>query len=436
MTKKLCLGLAVILLMTSGLLANGLNLNGFGARATAMGGAFVGLADDFTAVFWNPAGLALMKKGTFGLAGHLLLPTSDYTSLTGFNMKTNAKMYPAGIVGFFQPIGDRLVVGVGAYSLSGLGQDWNNTGLEADMLTQMSAPPPSAFTPPVANYRWKSFIGSITIAPAIAVKLTDQVLLGATFNINYGFFKTDQWAGPEVIYNPITKQYLFFNLGQASMNIKGWGYGATFGLLVKPSDRFSFGVTYRLASKMKLSGTATTENLPLLSAALPDTSDAKMSVTSPMWLAGGLAVKPLTNLTVTFDLQWTNWKKLDVLSVEFQDPAWIAAGITTNELDLAWANKLQIRGGLEYKMGDFALRAGYYNDPAPAPASTMNILIPGFTYNSVACGFGYTTGGLHLDLGLEYLMGHKRTIADITAEMPGIYTMKILVPIVSVSYGW
>jgi len=30
---------------------------GFGGRAMAMGGAFVGLADDVTAVYWNPAGL-------------------------------------------------------------------------------------------------------------------------------------------------------------------------------------------------------------------------------------------------------------------------------------------------------------------------------------------------------------------------------------------
>ena len=34
---------------------------GFGARAVAMGGAFVGLADDASAIYWNPAGLASRK---------------------------------------------------------------------------------------------------------------------------------------------------------------------------------------------------------------------------------------------------------------------------------------------------------------------------------------------------------------------------------------
>jgi long-chain fatty acid transport protein len=424
MTKKLCLGLAVILLMTSGLLANGLNLNGFGGRATAMGGAFVGLADDYTAVFWNPAGLAQITKTTFGLAGHLLLPTNQYT-LGTFSMKTNSKMYPSGLFGFFQPIGDRVVVGVGAYTLSGLGADWNNTGLESALIYPA---PASAFTPPVEAYRWRSLIGSITIAPAVAVKLTNWLLLGATLNVNYGFFKTDQWAG---IYPETT-----LNLGQQTMDVKGWGYGATFGLLLKPCDRFSFGATYRTASKLKLSGTTTIENLPLLNAALPDSSGTKLNVTSPTWLAGGVAVKPLANLTVTFDLQWTNWKKLDVLTVNFQAPAWIAAGMTSSPLDLAWANRLQIRGGLEYKIGDFAARVGYYHDPAPAPDLTMNILLPSFTFNSVAVGFGYAKHGFGLDLGLEYLFGQKRTITDLTAAMPGIYQMHMPVPFASVSYAF
>ena len=47
-----------VFFLNSTVLANGLNLNGFGAKAVAMGGAFVGLADDYTAVFWNPAGIA------------------------------------------------------------------------------------------------------------------------------------------------------------------------------------------------------------------------------------------------------------------------------------------------------------------------------------------------------------------------------------------
>ncbi len=35
---------------------------GVGARAVAMGEAFTPIADDATAMFWNPAGLALLQE--------------------------------------------------------------------------------------------------------------------------------------------------------------------------------------------------------------------------------------------------------------------------------------------------------------------------------------------------------------------------------------
>lgn len=54
---RLCLLLLVLL----GLLPSGANAQVFaaaGTRAQGMGGAFVGVADDGTAIYWNPAGLA------------------------------------------------------------------------------------------------------------------------------------------------------------------------------------------------------------------------------------------------------------------------------------------------------------------------------------------------------------------------------------------
>lgn len=38
--------------------------SGIGARAMGMGGAFVSVSDDFSGLFWNPAGLTQAKRGT------------------------------------------------------------------------------------------------------------------------------------------------------------------------------------------------------------------------------------------------------------------------------------------------------------------------------------------------------------------------------------
>lgn len=435
--SRMFLIVALAVGLTTGLFANGLNMNGFGARAASMGGAFVGLANDYTAIFWNPAGLAQLTKASFGLSGDFLIPTSNYT-LSSFTMKTQKKLYPAGLIGYAQPIGENIVVGLGAYTLSGLGAAWDNTGTPFLEQALVSPFPPAAFTPTLTPSIWESFIGSVTIAPTIAVKVTDQFFLGASFNINYGFFKLEQWGQYVVVGPPATPSEnlmaapTLVNLGQQTLDVKGWGFGATFGALVKPAEWISIGATFRTESKIKLSGTTEIENINLLG--LANTSDTKMSVPSPMWLAGGVALKPVDGLTWTVDAQWTNWSKLDEIALEFQDPAWAVGLADSASLLLNWTNKTQYRTGLEYDWGTFAVRGGYYYDPAPAPDTTLNILTPSFTFHSVQAGCGFKSGGLHVNLAVEYLMAKDRTVLPSGENLPGLYEMKILVPMISLSY--
>ncbi len=209
------------------------------------------------------------------------------------------------------------------------------------------------------------------MAPSIAVKLSDMLYLGATFNINYGFFKTDQWGGYMALTptappaGAVAAAPMIINFGQQTLNVKGWGFGATFGILVKPADWISFGATYRTQAKMKLAGTTEIENINLIG--LENESNTDMSVVSPMWLAGGVAIKPIDKLTLTFDAHYTNWSKLQEIALTFEDPVWDAALSEDAALVLNWANKTQIRFGAEYDLGTFAIRGGYYHDPAPAP---------------------------------------------------------------------
>jgi hypothetical protein len=63
MKRLMVVSLALIMVLSAAAFADGIGAfsafkNGIGARALAMGGAFVAVADDATAVVWNPAGLA------------------------------------------------------------------------------------------------------------------------------------------------------------------------------------------------------------------------------------------------------------------------------------------------------------------------------------------------------------------------------------------
>jgi long-chain fatty acid transport protein len=430
MKKTIIFGPIVLLLFTAPLLmANGLNLNGLGARAISMGGAFVGLADDYSAVFWNPAGIARFKNKTLGFSGDLIMPTATYKfemlGMTLIDAQAKSNIYPSGIAAYYHPLTDKLVAGIGIYTPSGLGAEWEGTDFFVPLLSPIQSQP----------YKQKSFIGVVTIAPAVGYQVSDAVSVGASLNINYGFFNLSRWAGGALI--PIPPYSIDF--GQYEEESSGWGIGGTFGVLVEPSDMFSLGITFRTPTKVNMSGEASISNFPNPFVPVPGTSEFDREVTYPMWLAGGLAFHPIENLTFTLDAQYTNWAKLDQLETEFTDTLWqaVMANTAADVMELKWEDAVQIRFGAEYVMNKVSFRAGYYYDPAPAPDETMNVLIPSYTFNAFTFGIGYRMDGLEVDAMLEYLAAQERNVALNTEnQQPGIYNMSIVTPGISVSYRW
>jgi long-chain fatty acid transport protein len=416
------LALAAVLTLTLLAPANGLNLNGLGTRAQGMGGAFVGIADDFSAVFWNPAGAAGFRKPTFGFYATDLMPRATYRlefpipELPYVDAKTKLSHYLGGLAAYYRPIGSKVVVGLGIGTPSGLGTKWDGADF-ADL---------SGGT----TYDWSSKIGVFSFSPLIAVRLNEWLSVGATLNINYGMFNLKMPAGSAEMGEALV------DLGQYEENMDGWGLGATFGVLAKPIDKLAFGLTVRTPSTVSFNGSADMSYLSLYD--LPGSSDLKRKITWPLWIAGGVSFRPIPRLLLSADVHWTQWSKLDRITTDYRDEVW--AGLmeqSGNDVRvLGWKDATQVRFGAEYLLNaSTALRAGYYNDPAPGPDSTLNVLLPSHTFNAFSVGVGKTLGDLQLDFGLEYLAGNKRT-GDPASEdaMPGTYGMKIVVPSVSVSY--
>jgi long-subunit fatty acid transport protein len=74
---------------------------GIGIKARSMGGAFRGIANDWSAVYYNPAGLAYLKKGELNATLGTYSPQLSYTpNVTGqgtdigFNQANGLKLYP------------------------------------------------------------------------------------------------------------------------------------------------------------------------------------------------------------------------------------------------------------------------------------------------------------------------------------------------------
>ena len=399
---KTLFGAALCLVLVSGLMANGLNLSGVGAKSAAMGGAFIGLANDPSAVFWNPAGLTQITKPTLYVYETDLMPSGTYVNSSyGVDARTKKRIYPSGAIAFIDPLNDRLTVGLDAYIPSGIATAWNG-----DQLTYFSSG---------TAVSWRSQFLLATAGPFVAFKVTDTFSLGATFNVNYGYLAMDRVV-----------------LGQYSDKLHGWAVGATFGALYKPVDWFSVGATYRTSSHMTIKGTA---SMPALAGVMATESGAQHSYIWPAWMGAGIAVKPFRKLTLTADAQYTNWDKIQYVPMMFSDATWQSYWSPYLALSLNWENKIQWRFGTEYAFNStWSVRAGYYFDPSPSPAETLNILLPEMTYNAATFGLGYNAGRFTVDLGCEYLKGTAATAPAGSVGMAGTHNMNILAPNIALTY--
>lgn len=404
---KSCLVLALGLFLTGSLVANGLNLNGVGSKSIAMGGAFVGLSDDFSAVFYNPAGLSQMEAPSLSVFGSFILPKGSYQfDLLGIDTETNSRVYPTGALGYFKPLSDKVTVGVLAYMPCGAGADWNGNDL---LLLSEGVP-----------FTWESQVGVMTVAPSISYKMSEMFSIGLSLNMNYGMLKVSKPG-----------------IGQYNEDLSGMAFNATIGALFKPSDKFSIGVSFKTPYKVKLKGDATMSSIDLFG--LPNTSEMEREATFPLWLAAGIAVKPTDNLTITADVHFTNWEKLDTIPATLDDVLWQLVLGNALDLDLRWEDTVQLRFGAEYKFSEaFALRAGFYTDPGPSPLATQNFLLPSIDYNVATLGFSFNTGKINVDFALEYLMGDERVVSllevDPVSGIPGTHNFNILVPNISVTF--
>jgi long-chain fatty acid transport protein len=404
--------LSVVLVALGGtfLPANGLYLNGSGSRAMGMAGAVISWTDDVSIFYFNPAGAANSKGTWISLFETNLIPSGSYAFSTYLiNAETNSKVYPAGALGFVKPLSDKLTVGLGINTPSGTGASWDGEQLKAF----------SSFK----AYTWDSFLAVINVSPLVAYKITDQLAVGASLNFNYGMMK---------IKRP--------GLGQYEESLTGTGFGATLGLQFKPTDKLAFGLSYKLPVSVTLKGDAKMSLAGLLGAA--SESDITRKTKLPMWLGAGVSFRPLDKLLLAFDVNWTNWKKLDKIPVEFSDATWTALmahpvykGAFDQTLELKWKDCLQFRIGAEYALTpQWAVRLGYMRDPSPSPLETMNILLPQIPYNMFTLGAGYTGAKLSANFALEILRGQDQTVPLIGSKMPGVHGMDILVPSITLAY--
>ncbi|RMH64391.1 MAG: hypothetical protein D6677_04865 [Calditrichaeota bacterium] len=411
--------LTAVLFLSASLWANGLSLNSIGPRALGMGGAVIGLANDYSTIYWNPAGLRNLNGVFVGGYFSGVMPTGSYKldlSALGagtIDTETKSNLYPSpGLMAHWVCLlTDKLTIGLGAYVPAGLGAEWNGDDLVALSGGQ--------------SFNWMSKIGVVNFSPAVAYQVADNFSLGLALNVYYALFDMERPA--EVAANTFV---------QYKESSTGLGYGVTLGAHFKVNDMIRLGASFRTKTDVSMSGEA--EN-PAFAAYNAPKSDFNRDVSWPLWVGAGVAVKPIDKLTVTFDVQYSQWSESEKeFDTEYKNSVWdqnIPA--EDKKFTLLWKDATQYRVGVEYQATDMlALRAGYYTDPAPGPDETYNILFPSVDYQSVTYGLSFKMDKLVIDAGGEYLMGSERTIeyGAYADAMPGTHNMNIFAFSIGLGY--
>jgi len=104
-----------------------------------------------------------------------------------------------------------------------------------------------------------------------------------------------------------------------------------------------------------------------------------------MNVAVGLAIDPISQLTLSLDYQFVGWSSYDVLAVNFDDPAYTDLASPRDYEDTYIG-----RFGLEYRLSPaLSLLGGIYYDHSPVSAAKVNPSLPDANRLGFSGGFDF-----------------------------------------------
>jgi long-chain fatty acid transport protein len=432
----------VLLLAAGGALAGGYALSGVGSKAIGMGGAFRGLADDWSAAYWNPAGLTQLEESELNSMLVMLNPRPEYTPdiyHDGIDVgyRNGDLLYPddktifiPDASGFFKLDNfEKYTVGVGIFVPAGFKSKWDLY----NPLDQMDI----RHTFPLWDH--EGSLSVIDIHPTIARSFMDDKL---SLGVGLSFLRGSiEYIKPVIIPSPFPMPHENLII-QSELVGDGWGFGANFGTLYKFNDMFQFGLSGKLPGSIEMKGTARQElfvmdNEILKEILLDQTTDpveeymirqlfgtanlvsepdAVAELDIPGDVGFGFAVKPTDKLTFVGEVDYTYWSKVDSVVVEMDGFDPIGQPAENSTIMFNYENTMRISLGAEYYPFDpLALRFGYYFDPSPVPDETFTPLIPDLgDKNSYNIGAGLHVGSFELSYNYEYIGFEDRVVAEPT----------------------
>ena len=407
MHNKIIIPLLINVLFTFQMFAGGFQVNLQGQKQTGMGHAGIGLALDNAALVFNPGALIFVDSlGSFSAGASFIIPrtvfldpNSTYVAQTINHTGTPLSLYANFKIKKNSP----LTFGFGLYNPFGSRVQWEDDWKGQFLLREISL---------------KTFF----YQPTLSYKITEKLGIGVGYIFANGDFSLRKGV-------PI--QDSLGNYGEASLAGKASGNGFNAGVYYKLNDKFSLGLNYRSAVKVKVeNGTADFSSAETVSQYFQD-STFNTQLNLPYMASIGFGYHLNQKMKIALDINYVGWKSYDSLNIDFAKNSDKLADVASPRL---YKNTFIFRAGLQYQISEiFCIRAGAYYDQSPVKDGYLTPETPDSDKIGVSTGLSIAfKKWLYIDASLLYVEGLKRTDTNIETQFEATYKTKAVIPGVNV----
>ncbi|NUQ82170.1 MAG: outer membrane protein transport protein [Bacteroidetes bacterium] len=381
---------ALLLAMTLpfGAMAGGFMIPEQGAKPSALAGAFTGLANDPSAIYFNPAGISFQKGINILIGSTFVSPASQFQAVDVSNTlhKQKELFFVVPQVFFTMEWEYGLTFGAGVYAPYGLGTEWE-AGWPGDNLSR------------------EIHLENIHFAGVVSYQVMENLSVAGSF----------AWSTAKA-----TLERKAESAGLAGdVGLEGTGSGLHWGVsaLYKPLDLLSIGVSYRAGTELEMTGDIeiSGEKTPAASA---NEGKGKVVLPLPQTLNIGVAVQALPELILTADYNYNGWSAYEKLEIENTDQNRVLSSSPRN-----WKNTSTYRFGAQYTLWEtLDLRGGFLRDEDPVETKYSEPSLPDAGRTGYTLGAGYRLfENVSVDAYTLFLFWDKKEVNDNEFNFNGTY---------------
>jgi long-chain fatty acid transport protein len=363
---------------------NGLQLIGYSAESTAMGGAGRVAIADTSSINTNPAALSLIRGSRLDVSAgplqaflhhsdafrnHDEAGRPDVTALGHFGFATRFAALP------------QLTIGAGIFTQGGFGTDYRHLNTAFGTRDETS-----------------SFLRYLKLAVGVSYDVTDTLSIGVAPSVGYSDISLRLFPGTSIppsaalpggfagldIHDGCARTGGLGELGGDCPS--DWVFSVKVGAMYRALPWLTVGATYTSPVTFKYTDGRAGFNFSAVGLGGVNYDAQVSGIKWPQQVDASLAARPTPQLLVALTASWINWDSLNAATVIATHPSHPTAPAPIRlRIPFDWKDQIVVGVGISYAAmrepswkdpSRLVLRLGYNHNNNPIPDRTLNPLAP------------------------------------------------------------